>query len=103
MLNRQNPTQTEAWASLESHFEQMKKVPLKNLFEADPNRFEHFTLKTEELLVDFSKNNITDKMKEYNVHESEWRWIAPDAEFNQIINNSGTLEDLHNIIKQLII
>lgn len=50
-----------------------------------------------------NENNITDKMKEYNVHESEWRWIAPDAEFNQIINNSGTLEDLHNIIKQLII
>jgi glucose-6-phosphate isomerase len=61
MLNRQNPTQTEAWASLERHFEQMKKVTLQELFNADPKRFEQFSLQQEDLLVDFSKNNITDK------------------------------------------
>ncbi len=62
MLNRQNPTQTEAWADLQRHFEQIKKVSLPKLFEMDPNRFAHFSLRlNEQLLVDFSKNNITDK------------------------------------------
>ncbi|MFK7810537.1 MAG: glucose-6-phosphate isomerase [Saprospiraceae bacterium] len=61
MLNRQNPTQTEAWAALERHFEQMKKVELKDLFESDPNRFEQFSLSQNDLFVDFSKNHITDK------------------------------------------
>ncbi len=61
MLNRQNPTQTEAWSSLERHFEQMKKVTLHELFNADPKRFEQFSLQQDDLLVDFSKNNITDK------------------------------------------
>ena len=61
MLQRQNPTQTEAWNSLESHYQQMKKIHLKELFEADPNRFKHFSLRMGDLLVDYSKNIITDK------------------------------------------
>ena len=61
MLQRQNPSQTAAWKSLESHYQQMKKIHLKELFEADPNRFKHFSLRMGDLLVDYSKNIITDK------------------------------------------
>ncbi len=61
MLQRQNPTHTAAWKSLEGHYEQMKKIHLKELFQADPNRFKHFSLRMGDLLVDYSKNIITDK------------------------------------------
>ena len=61
MLNRQNPTQTDAWAALERHYAQMKAVHLVELFERDPNRFDQYSLQLEDLLVDFSKNHITDK------------------------------------------
>ncbi len=61
MLNRQNPTQTEAWKQLESHYTQMKDRHMRDLFAADPQRFERFSLQFEDMLVDFSKNIITPK------------------------------------------
>ena len=61
MLNRQNPTQTKAWAALKKHHAQMKKLSLADLFQADKQRFEQFSLQLEDILVDFSKNNLTKK------------------------------------------
>lgn len=63
MLNRQNPTETQAWKALKTHFEELKDRQMRDLFDEDPNRFEEFSLRFEEgdttLLVDFSKNRIT--------------------------------------------
>lgn len=59
MLNRQNPTQTNAWKQLESHYTQMKDRHMRDLFAADSQRFERFSLQFEDMLVDFSKNIIT--------------------------------------------
>ncbi|MBK8281855.1 MAG: glucose-6-phosphate isomerase [Saprospiraceae bacterium] len=59
MLARINPTTTQAWKKLESHFEQMQSIRLKDLFNQDPHRFQAFHLAWKEFLVDFSKNNIT--------------------------------------------
>lgn len=59
MLNRQNPTQTNAWKQLESHYTQMKDRHMRDLFSADPQRFARFSIQFEDILVDFSKNIIT--------------------------------------------
>ncbi|MDR4505742.1 MAG: glucose-6-phosphate isomerase [Candidatus Scalindua sp.] len=61
MLNKINPTQTESWKSLSLHFEEMKGVHMKDLFAADPHRFQKFSLKHKKILVDYSKNIITEK------------------------------------------
>ncbi|MCB9287171.1 MAG: glucose-6-phosphate isomerase [Lewinellaceae bacterium] len=59
MLNRQNPTQTKAWKKLDAHYHLMKERHMKQLFSDDPERFENFSLKFEDILVDYSKNRIT--------------------------------------------
>ena len=59
MLKNINPTQTAAWKKLESHFETAKNYQLRALFSNDNSRFEKFSLKFEDILVDYSKNLIT--------------------------------------------
>ena len=61
MIENINPTQTKAWKALESHFESAKNFQLTELFKNDPDRFKKFTLKFNEILIDYSKNLITDE------------------------------------------
>lgn len=61
MLNRQDPTKTEAWQKLQAHFEDIKDQHLKQLFAADPERFERFSVRFEDILLDYSKNRITEE------------------------------------------
>ena len=41
------------------------------------------------------------EMQEKGAHKSEWDWL--DSEFDYIINNTGTLEDLYKKVDDLII
>lgn len=59
MLKNINPTQTKAWKKLEEHFLSAKSFQLKELFNNDSERFSKFTLKFDDILVDFSKNLVT--------------------------------------------
>ncbi|WP_340611935.1 glucose-6-phosphate isomerase [Xenorhabdus bharatensis] len=55
-----NPSQTEAWKALQQHFEQIKEVHLRELFEQDKARFATFSaIFDDQILVDYSKNRIT--------------------------------------------
>lgn len=46
MLERINPTTTQAWFVLKKHFEEeMNRKQMKDLFAADPNRFETYSIK----------------------------------------------------------
>ncbi len=58
MLPTINPTQTPAWGKLQSHFQQMQTVRMKDLFAEDSQRFDHFSIRFEDILLDFSKNII---------------------------------------------
>jgi glucose-6-phosphate isomerase len=64
MLNKINPTTTKSWKKLARHFEQMKSVHMRDLFAQDPKRFEKFSLRFNDILVDYSKNIITEETKE---------------------------------------
>ncbi|MEO0896157.1 MAG: glucose-6-phosphate isomerase [Bacteroidota bacterium] len=61
MLKAHNPTQTQAWKSLEGHLQQMKDVQMKDLFAQHPGRFDQFSLKFEDILLDYSKNRMTEE------------------------------------------
>ena len=52
-------SRTEAWKALARHEEAMRKVHMRALFEQDPQRFEAFSLRAGEILLDYSKNIIT--------------------------------------------
>ncbi len=53
-------TEMLQWQELSAHAETMKKVHMRDLFADDPNRFEKFSLSFNDMLVDYSKNIITD-------------------------------------------
>ena len=53
-------TERSEWKALETHFSTMQDQHLRDLF-ADAGRAARFTLKAEDLLLDFSKNRITDE------------------------------------------
>jgi glucose-6-phosphate isomerase len=55
------PTQLPAWRALEKHRQEMAGVHMRDLFAADPQRFERFSLNFNDILFDFSKNRITEK------------------------------------------
>jgi glucose-6-phosphate isomerase len=59
-MKSQNPTTTQAWQRLASFSETKKNQQIKTLF-SDPSRFDKFSIKWEDVLVDFSKNRLDDE------------------------------------------
>src|SRR5437868_4292933 len=55
------PIQRKAWQALQQHFEEMKSIHMRDLFKQDPQRFDKFSLKFNDIFLDFSKNRITEK------------------------------------------
>lgn len=60
-LPKIDPTSTVAWKKLQEHFQSIKDVQMKNLFEQDSKRADKLTLKWEDFYVDFSKNRLTEE------------------------------------------
>ncbi len=54
-------TRSAAWRDLERHAAEMAPVHLRDLFEADPKRFERFSARDGDLLLDLSKNRVTEE------------------------------------------
>ena len=48
-------------SSLQAHHASMESVHMRDLFATDPARFERFSLHVGELLLDYSKNRVTDE------------------------------------------
>jgi glucose-6-phosphate isomerase len=61
MLPNNNPTELPSWRKLESHFLLMQAHHLRELFADDHNRFNKFHLMFEDILIDYSKNLITEE------------------------------------------
>ena len=55
------PYQTVSWNKLKAHYQSAKQWHLRQLFKDDPKRFEKFSIKEGDILVDYSKNIITDE------------------------------------------
>ncbi|MES2862536.1 MAG: glucose-6-phosphate isomerase [Bacteroidota bacterium] len=58
-LQNINPTETNAWQKLRTHFSEIELQSIKNLFEKDAKRAENFNIEWNDFYVDFSKNNWT--------------------------------------------
>jgi len=52
-------TQSPAWKALAAHHQTVASLEMRDLFAADPKRFETFSLRFKDILLDFSKNRIT--------------------------------------------
>src|SRR5919198_510692 len=54
-------TSSAAWRALAAHQQEMANVYMRDLFAQDPQRFTKFSLQFQDLLLDYSKNRITEK------------------------------------------
>ncbi len=56
-----NLTSSPAWKALERHQKEISGLHMRDLFAADPNRFQRFSIHWNDLLLDYSKNSITEQ------------------------------------------
>jgi len=54
-------TQSPAWQALQSHHEKLRHVHMRELFADDPQRYARFSLTFSDVLLDYSKNIVTDE------------------------------------------
>jgi len=59
MLTKMNPTTTKSWQNLRRHYEKSKTLHMRDLFAEDPRRFDQFSIRIKDMIVDYSKNRIT--------------------------------------------
>jgi glucose-6-phosphate isomerase len=56
-----NPVHTKPWRQLQEHYKIMGQEHMQSFFTKDPERFDKFSLSLNDILVDFSKNLITEE------------------------------------------
>lgn len=61
MFPHYNPTATSAWQKLEIQFLTLQATTMRELFQEDPQRFNKFHATFEDILVDYSKNIVTEE------------------------------------------
>ncbi|HEY4611998.1 MAG TPA: glucose-6-phosphate isomerase [Bacteroidota bacterium] len=54
-------TQTPAWQSLSRHQKEIAGTQMRELFAADPQRFKKFSVRWNDILLDYSKNRVTEE------------------------------------------
>lgn len=54
-------SQSAAWQALQRHFKDISTQHMRDMFASDPQRFERFSLRFDDILVDYSKNRITEE------------------------------------------
>jgi glucose-6-phosphate isomerase len=65
MFPKVAPNGTAAWQQLQKHYQtEIKPLHMRTIFKDDPNRFSKYSFKLDDILVDFSKNIVTDKTME---------------------------------------
>ena len=65
-------TQCEAWKALLSHREKLSGLSMRALFDADPLRFERFSLESGDIFLDYSKNLVTIETMELLFGLARW-------------------------------
>ncbi len=89
MLKRINPAETPAWKKLLEHYEVMKNRHMRDMFREDPDRFSRFSIRFQDILVDYSKNIITGETMELLLE------LAREAELGDAIEKMFSGEKIN--------
>ena len=93
-----HPTTTAAWKKLQAHIQYMQDASMKEMFADDPDRFSKFSIFTDDLVFDYSKNIITDQTLQqlFDLAEECKVKDAIEAMFNgEAINQTENRSVLH--------
>ncbi len=102
MFPKVNPTTTKSWRKLTKHYKATKDVQMTTLFVENPNRFNAFSTRFEDILVDYSKNILTDETLPLLIKLAKECGLkaAIDAQFKgEIINETENRAVLHTALR----
>ena len=80
MLPKINPTKTAAWKKLYDHHKEIHRIPMKDYFKENPDRFRDFCYSIPEIVCDFSKNLMNETTKDLLIE------LANECELDKAIN-----------------
>ena len=101
-LKNTNPTETNAWKQLTTHYKEVKNKQIKALFNSDKERKEKFTINFNEFEFDYSKNRITEETLGYLLKLANEVGLksAIEAQFSgEIINQTEKRAVLHTALR----
>lgn len=101
-LPKINPTHTNAWSRLDDHFVEIEPKSLRELFENNPNRFQQFHIRFQDILFDYSKNRIDSETMKLLVELAEECGLkdAIDKQFSgDLINETENRAVLHTALR----
>ncbi len=91
-----------AWKALSGHWLDVRDMHMRDLFDADPTRFEKFSIKFNDILLDFSKNRITqqtvDLLAELARESKLEQWIEKMFS-GELINHTEKRAALHTALR----
>lgn len=71
-------TSLPVWQALAAHHAVIARLHMREMFREDPQRFERFNLRFQDILLDYSKNLVTDEtmalLRELAAHRDVKRW-----------------------------
>ncbi len=97
-------TQRAGWQDLYSHYESLSSVHLKDLFQADPERFSRFSVRQGDILLDYSKQRVTTETMQKLCGFAKEQGLSEQikAMFSgQIVNPSEQRPALHVVLRDL--
>lgn len=101
-LQNTNPTSTTAWNEIQNHFETMKNVSMKKMFQEDASRASKFHIKWNDFLIDYSKNRINQETMDLLVklaNEVHLKEAISGCFDGEIINKTENREVLHTALR----
>lgn len=103
MLPKVNPTTTQAWFLLKKHYEdEMNRRHMRDMFAAEPDRFNKFSLRLGDILFDYSKNIINQKTLQLLLqlaNDCELKTAIKDMFIGLKINETENRSVLHTALR----
>jgi len=95
-------TQSPAWKALSEHYESISKCHMRELFRDDPDRFDRFSFKFKDILLDYSKNRCSEETMRLLIELANQAGLrgAIDRMFDgEKINNTEDRAVLHTALR----
>ena len=95
-------TDLKAWKDLEKNYAAIRGETMRDMFAADPNRFEEFSISLDSLLLDYSKNRINGETMKLLIDLAKEAGLekARDAMFSgEKINTTENRAVLHTALR----
>jgi glucose-6-phosphate isomerase len=91
------PTELATWKKLSEHYNKTSALQMRDQFKQDPNRFSKFSVSFNNILLDYSKNRITEETLPLLIQ------LAEEANLKKNIEAMFTGEKINNTEKRAVL